>query len=103
MHWFGKNPILRYYYFWAVSQMTNPEKFPFMIKIHINFKTLKDDTTNCSHTVSNWLQIQLSHSLTDIVLDRTFLLGKSAEWNNSLNLNTLGLCKYGVHIVRLLV
>jgi len=68
-----------------VHQMTNPKKFPFMIKIRVDFETPKDNTTNWSRTVSNWLQIQLSHSLTDIALDRTFSLGKSGEWNDSLN------------------
>src|ERR1700743_1158751 len=29
-----------------VHQMTNPKKFPFMIKIRVDFETPKDNTTN---------------------------------------------------------
>jgi hypothetical protein len=39
-----------------LHQKTNPKKFPFKFEIRVDFQIPKDDTTNCSRTVSDWLQ-----------------------------------------------
>ena len=39
-----------------LHQKTNPKGFPFLFEIRVEFQTPKDDTTNCSPTVSNCIQ-----------------------------------------------